>query len=576
MKKQLQLFIIAMFTCFLLSGIELRAQSVTIMFAGDSSGVYCGAPFSATFIMYGQTTGYTASDSVSVYQNFGDGNDTLFYVLLVQPAFYSMYTHNYQLPGVYNCLYIVTGPDGNADTVFTANDVVDSASCGNINGQLYIDVNSNCIFDTGEPALQNMPVQLIYNSNVFATTYTINNGYYYFYVPNNNYTIQVGAQVANYGYAVTCPVSNQINVANVPSINNHFGLTCTSSFDLQAYVWSQRFRPGFNSIIQPFMHSASCQPVSGQAKLILDNPLISVVNTSVTPDAIVGDTLIWNFSNISWSANFGYVTVLTSLSAPLGDSICVTFIVEPADLNPANNTAIACRPISNSIDPNEKIANPGGNIMSGDWLTYTILFQNTGTDTAYHVFVLDTIEADLDMTTFQPLAASHSYDTYIQSSNVVKFDFPNIMLADSNVNEPLSHGWVTYRIKSMTGLSNGTSINNTAGIYFDFNTAVITNTTVNVIDDGLLVPQIPVSEFSTQVYPNPFTSDASLTIANNKAQIILMTISDITGKEIMQKQFHLPEGISRYRIRTDGLPAGMYFLNIHSEQINRTIKIVKE
>ena len=430
----------------------------------------------------------------------------------------------------------------------------------------------------GETTVPNTPVQLIYNSNVFATAYSSSNGYYYFYAPNNNYTLQVGPQIANYGYSVTCPVSGQINVPSVPSLNNNFGLTCTPGFDLHGYAWTQRFRPGFNSSIYLNINNTNCQAVSGQAKLILDNPLISFISSVVPPDAINGDTLIWNFSNLSNQAyiNLGPVYVLTSLSAPLGDSICVTLLLEPVagDVNPSNNTVISCNVISNAVDPNEKDVNPHGNIMSGDWLTYTIFFQNTGTDTAYHVFILDTIEADLDMNTFQPIAASHNYNTYVDD-NTVKFDFPNIMLVDSNMNEPLSHGWVSYRIKSLTGLSNGTSIENTAGIYFDFNAAVITNTTVNVIDDGSFVPQISVTEFSLGVYPNPFTSDATLTIAANKVGSVVITISDVMGREIMQRQVQVIQGISEYKIRTNDLSRGVYFLNARSGRINQSLKIIK-
>jgi uncharacterized repeat protein (TIGR01451 family) len=579
MKKHLHTFIIAMFTCFLLSGMNAFSGTVSIIVASDSMGTYCGAPFTAGFNIYGSTTGYAATDSVSVYHNFGDGNDTLFYLHLYQSQWFAQgYFHNYQLPGAYNCLYIVTGPDGSADTVFTVNDIVDSSSCGNIDGRLYIDANSNCTYDIGEvPVIA--PVQLLYNNQIIATSYPLWNGYYYFNIPNNSYTIQVGPQITQYGYTVTCPASNQINIPSVPSVNNNFGLECWPGFDLTAYVMCQRFRPGFTSVISPYMHNASCQPVSGQAKLVLDNPLISVAATSVTPDAISGDTLIWNFSNINnqnW-ANFGYVTVLTSASAPLGDTICVTFIVEPiaGDVNPANNTVVGCREISNSVDPNEKDVNPHGNIMSGDWLTYTIFFQNTGTDTAYHVFILDTINANLDMNTFQPIASSHNYYTYIDG-NVVKFDFPNIMLADSNANEPLSHGWVTYRIKSLTGLSNGTSIDNTADIYFDFNAAVITNTTVSIIDNGVYVPPIPITEFSLGVYPNPFTSEATLTISADRTENITMIISDVTGRGVMQKQVQVQQGVSNYIIRTNDLAKGLYVLNVHSAKINQSIKIVRE
>jgi hypothetical protein len=63
----------------------------------------------------------------------------------------------------------------------------------------------------------------------------------------------------------------------------------------------------------------------------------------------------------------------------------------------------------------------------------------------------------------------------------MEFKFENILLVDSNTNEPLSHGFVRYRIQPKTNLSAGDSITNFAAIYFDFNEPVITNTAKTII-----------------------------------------------------------------------------------------------
>jgi len=73
-------------------------------------------------------------------------------------------------------------------------------------------------------------------------------------------------------------------------------------------------------------------------------------------------------------------------------------------------------------------------------LTYKIRFQNTGTDTAFNIVVLDTLSDLLDVSTFVPLVSSHPYALEIVDSNVLKYSFENIMLPDSNINEPGSHG----------------------------------------------------------------------------------------------------------------------------------------
>ena len=61
------------------------------------------------------------------------------------------------------------------------------------------------------------------------------------------------------------------------------------------------------------------------------------------------------------------------------------------------------------------------------------------------------------------------------------FNFPNILLPDLNTNEVASHGFVKYEIYPKDGLDENTIIENTANIFFDFNPAIVTNTTNNIM-----------------------------------------------------------------------------------------------
>ena len=64
----------------------------------------------------------------------------------------------------------------------------------------------------------------------------------------------------------------------------------------------------------------------------------------------------------------------------------------------------------------------------------------------------------------------------------MEFKFDNVLLPDSNINEPLSHGLVHYRIKPNTLVTPVDSIGNQAYIYFDFNESVATNKAVTIIE----------------------------------------------------------------------------------------------
>jgi uncharacterized repeat protein (TIGR01451 family) len=155
----------------------------------------------------------------------------------------------------------------------------------------------------------------------------------------------------------------------------------------------------------------------------------------------------------------------------------------------AFNPIVTC-----SYDPNDKQATPAGwteqhFIAAGEDLEYRIRFQNTGNAPAFNVRIEDQIDiTKLDLNTFSPIAASHSYSTIVTPDGMVQFVFDNILLPDSVHDEPNSHGWVVYRIRAYDSLQALDVINNSAAIYFDDNEPVITNTYSHTIFSCDLIP----------------------------------------------------------------------------------------
>jgi len=74
------------------------------------------------------------------------------------------------------------------------------------------------------------------------------------------------------------------------------------------------------------------------------------------------------------------------------------------------------------------------------------------------------------------------YVPEILENGILKFTFENIMLPDSNVNLIASNGFMKFKIGLKENLSPGTVIHNSAGIYFDFNAPVITETVFHTIE----------------------------------------------------------------------------------------------
>ncbi len=149
--------------------------------------------------------------------------------------------------------------------------------------------------------------------------------------------------------------------------------------------------------------------------------------------------------------------------------------------------------------------------MLDNELKYTIRFQNTGTDTAFTVMIRDTLSNNLDMSTFRILGASHNYSFIVRDNSLLEVFFQNILLPDSFTNEPKSHGFIQYAIKPKSTLAVGEEINNTAYIYFDFNSPVVTNTTNTKIVKTSIDDKVSID---ADIYPNPNNGKVRVALKN--------------------------------------------------------------
>lgn len=175
----------------------------------------------------------------------------------------------------------------------------------------------------------------------------------------------------------------------------------------------------------------------------------------------------------------------------------------------ADNYKEDCQLVYDSWDPNEKQVKPTGvtqmhYIKSYDELEYQINFQNTGNDTAFKVVITDTISPYLDFTSLENGASSHSYTFQVYGSNIAEWTFNNIMLPDSNVDSEGSNGFLKFKIQQKPNNPKGTIINNSAAIYFDFNPAVITDTTINIVNDTTLLCPEPLTNAGFTFSPTGF------------------------------------------------------------------------
>lgn len=456
-----------------------------------------------------------------------------------------------------------------------------------IEGYTFQDLNSNCVFEASDNSMKNVKVKVNDNSGNFvsmASTYT--NGRYFFPLNNGLYNVEI--DTINKPYTLDCIYpgldSNVILSAAEPLITGvNFGLTCKPGFDVgvQAVTPIGIVFPGqphtLNTIvgdISNFYNLNCADGISGSVTISVLGP-VQFLNPSVgslTP-TISGNEYVYtisDFGSISPNSDFR-LDFQTDTTATVGDQICVTVNVTPlaGDNQPGNNSYQMCYEVINSYDPNNKVVHPT-NISPNfdDYLTYTINFQNTGNAPAYNIRLEDTLSAFIDLSSFEIIDYSHDMHYHL-SNNKLAVYFPNIMLLDSTTSEPESKGHVTYKVKLLPGIANGNSVENTAHIFFDFNSAISTNTAITTVSEtNLSTENLGLKAIS--VYPNP--SDGMVRVASS-SKIEKLEVLDQQGRIV---NFSCNQDFSMLDLTE--LKSGVYFVRITLAEnqeihLNRVVKL---
>jgi hypothetical protein len=156
----------------------------------------------------------------------------------------------------------------------------------------------------------------------------------------------------------------------------------------------------------------------------------------------------------------------------------------------------------------------------------------------------------------------------IDGNGMSTFMFNNIMLADSTHDEPNSHGFVTYKINLKPNLPVGTQIDNTANIYFDYNSAIVTNTTLNTLQAATGIQNFNSGSF--EVYPNPSNGVVAV---NSSNMISKITVINVLGEVVKS----ITADSKQVIVDLTDLKSNVYFLQITDAKNQTSIKkIVKE
>jgi uncharacterized repeat protein (TIGR01451 family) len=319
-----------------------------------------------------------------------------------------------------------------------------------------------------------------------------------------------------------------------------------------------------------------------------DNILI-YDSASIVPTFITSDSIGWSLGPIN---PFQSVSIRVMMSKSPGISVNTPVItsvkVEPlfGDFSPVNNFDIDTTFFTASYDPNMiTVSHPQvtiNEVVSSSFLEYDIYFQNTGNDTAYYVRIDNLIPQELDFNSFEFLLSSHDMDIqydYSVNPRKLSFTFNDIMLPDSSINEPESHGFIRYRIKPLATLSVGDSISNYVDIFFDFNPPVTTNQAITTIVNPTSINDDGINDADIKIFPNPSGGMIGVEFNLNQSGNVILEVYNLFGQKIR----FLHDGImdsGNHKLNFDlaDIQSGVYAIRMQmgSDQLVRMVVIKSE
>ena len=448
------------------------------------------------------------------------------------------------------------------------NNACSNSSCAGL--FVFCDANTNGIMDAGDTPIPNAPVQFMLNTMYnLATVYTDSNGYAEYcsnYIPSQYILAQVNQYwMQQHGYTSNTGILTLLTSNNQTPAPGNYPINCGTSSQC-ADIWTTvtpwiGYYQGNTAYIK--LNIGNYGPGTAYTYTVTMSfpagvtPITSSI--SLPGYTISGNTITWNLTNMpAGYSNYDVIqfSVPTGLASgtPHYYTSTITATNNTTDCCQSNNNGNLLQLVGSSYDPNDKTVDHETNIdpTQTESLTYVVRFQNTGTAPAQNIYILDTLSANLDWATFELLETSHSMQVINLGNGVLRFDYPQIWLPDSTANEAESHGHLVYRIRENASNSVGSAISNTAHIYFDWNDAIVTNTTYN-INATLGINEITADQ--VRMYPNPATDQVYIQAVSAMERVELV---DLSGKTIVSKAIMDVQT----SISLNGVEAGMYLIRI--------------
>ena len=517
---------------------------------------------------------------------------------------------NPPLATIGNRLYFAARVDGRGEQLHYL--IIDDQRT--LHGTAFTDENENGTQDADEPGIANLLVTIEGPETKEFLTTDDDGNYALAVLDGETYTVTAhqpdcyARTTAADSYTITVPTDDYEDI--------DFGYVLEDgAADLTLYFNAGRVRCNTKAPFWITVRNDGCLPLAGTATVRLpDNvSFVSVARDSVT---LTDNTITFTFDTLQPgeayhnsmelrmpNEDFAGDTIL------LGGAAGASFAGEATVTDSVDySTVLRC-----AVDPNDKSVLPfrpdathSNYTQADETLRYHIRFENMGNDTAFAVRIEDQLSEHLDWTTLLPIHASHPYEFTLSADGLLTVNFPGIELVDTSVSATASQGFVVFDIEPKEGLPDFTRIENTAGIFFDFNRPVITHTVVSTIvedldkdgdgtyfwmdcddNDASIFPgakeiadndvdencdgimekttstTTAVLDGTLQVYPNP--AGRWLQLRYSQSTTLRAHLIDATGRQLLSTPF-----TGELQLAVGTYPAGVYLLRVEDPATGQT------
>lgn len=449
-----------------------------------------------------------------------------------------------------------------------------SAFNAQLSGNIFNDVNGNCLFDQGESYLSGVTFVLKPGDFYFSTDAK---GSFSIPVMPGNYSI---TPIVGKNYEFKCsPYLINVDAYQVYS-DARIGLrSIADRTDAAVNLYDYS---GWKVTADAPNHYRLCARNVGtvtleSSKLIFYLPQeLEQFVFNPMPDFLDLTRAEWSLAKILVNGEYCVdITAMLKSGADKSKPVKLNSKIEVSgnqDLDPGDNQELLQQDWASAIQYNSKSSALKGHYQSdADPLHYRISFQNQTKVNASRIRITDTLDEDISIgaqgiieNSSHPSVLTYRYRLLPDGryQYILNWDFKDIQIPDSAVDFQKSLGFVDLKIYTdMRYMKQGADICNRAQLYFNNNEPMSTNSVCNQIGTPGSVNTVTER---LKVYPNPAGSFLDIAFNNKIGEYQLF---NLLGERVLNGK--LSDGVNRLDLSS--VVPGVYFLKVDGYTTERIV-----